>query len=302
MSYVRSACANWISAGLCAVGLCLASAAKGSTGIDVCQDPSRESHLTIAYYEQEESPFEQAPGRTNRDDFRTDLLFAATEQWSFGFGHRSAILNVDDLKLQTNGYLHSFFFPLHWTRQAEGSSFRFSVAPVLSGSSNVTKDPGEYSRDALQLLAAMVWSRPVSDRLDLSYGICGDHRLGGYQVYPAVSLEWQPHPDWSVELGFPASQLSYQIAEKLDSSLRISPNGNEWFVKDKTLTKSSVVIYEAYLVEWVLNWRLHERFMMTASVGTEIDAQYEVTLIDDSRVRLSSESTARIGFAVAWFF
>lgn len=294
--------ASLITACLYGVGLCLPCVADGSTSVDICQEPVAESHLTIAYYDQEKSPFKSGPGATNRVEYGTDLLLTSNQKWALGFGHRSTILNVDDLVLQTNGYLHTFFLPMHRTSHADSKSFRLSIAPVLSGSSNVVKDPDEYSKEALQLLAAMVWSRPVSDQLGLSYGICGDHRLGGYQVYPVISLRWQPRPDWIIELGFPTSQLRYQITERLNSWLRVSPNGNEWYVKNKSLDKHSKLLYEAYVLEWALNWRLHQHFMMTASVGREFDGQYEATLLDEGRVRLSSDSSTRVGVALAWFF
>lgn len=261
-----------------------------------------ETHLTIAYYEQEKSSFEGGRGATNRDDYSTDLLLMSNKKWAFGFGHRSTILNVADPALQTNGYLHTFFLPVHRTSHSDSKSFRLSVAPALSGSSNVTKNPDEYTRDAFQLLAAMVWSSRVSDQLGLSYGICGDHRLGGYQVYPVINFDWQLRPDLRIELGFPTSQLSYEVTKRFNFLVRISPNGNEWYVKSENLEKSSKLVYEAYLLEWAFNWRLHQHFMFTASVGRDFDGQYEMTLLDDSRVRLSIDPATRVGVALAWFF
>jgi len=287
---------------LCGASLCLPGVANASTSVDICQEPVAESHLTIAYYDQENSFFESGRGATNRANYSTDLLFARKEKWIFGFGHRSTILNVDDLELQTNGYLHTFFFPVHWTSHSDRKSFRFGIAPALSGSSNVTEDPNEYTKDAFQLLATFVWSRRISDQLGFSYGICGDHRFGEYQVYPVISLKWQPRPDWTIELGFPTSQLSYEATKSFNFLLRVSPNGNEWYVKDKSLEKSSKLVYEAYVVELALDWRLHQHFMITASVGREFDARYEMTLADESRVRLSSDPATRFGAALAWFF
>ncbi|MCP4300493.1 MAG: hypothetical protein GY783_07905 [Gammaproteobacteria bacterium] len=198
-----------------------------------------QSHLSIGYYDQEPSSLEGNVGETNLENFSTDLLFTSNEKWSFGAGHRGAFLNVDQLALQTNGYLHTFFLPVHRLSQSDKNGFRFSVAPAISASSNVTKDPDEYASDALQLLAALVWNRPISDRLDLHYGICGDHRFGEYQAYPLINVAWQAHPDWVIQFGFPTSQINYQVSENLTSSMRIAPHGNEWYVKDKSLENHS---------------------------------------------------------------
>jgi hypothetical protein len=258
--------------------------------------------LSIAYYDYEETSLERSLGETNRESYSTDLLFNSNNNWVYGAGHRSAILNVDRLELQTNGYLHTFFFPVHKLSQSDNNSFRFSIAPALSASSNVTKDPNEYTADALQLLVALVWGWQRSDRLGLRFGICGDHRFGEYHVYPVFSVNWQPHPDWIIEFGFPTSQVSHQVTKSLTSLLRIVPNGNEWYVKDKSLNKHSQLIHQAYLLEWAFNWQTHRNFMLTASVGREFHSRYEMTLLNENRVRLSSDSATRVGMALSWFF
>lgn len=224
------------------------------------------------------------------------------DTWQLAAGHRSTILNVDDLDLQTNGYLHTFFFPVHRTSHSGTRNFRLSIAPVLSASSNVAKDPGEYNRDSLQVLAALVWTTQMSRRLEFSYGICGDHRLGGYQVYPLIRFSWQASQDWTVDLGFPTSQLSYRLSKSMTSVLRIAPNGNEWHVKDKSLQNQSQLIYEAYMLEWALSWRAHENFALTASISGDFQNRYEMTLSNNDRVRLSGDPATRIGIALAWFF
>ena len=287
---------------LCGVGLFFPCAAIGSSSVDICQEPPSETQLAIAYYNHENSSLQRGPGATSRVEYRSDLLLKLDNKWTVGFGHRSAILNVDNLALQTNGYLHTFFLPVHKTKRVDGKSFRLSVSPVLSGSSKVVKDPSEYTVDAFQLLAAMVWSKQISDRLSLSYGACGDHRFGGFQAYPVIGVDWQPHPDWRVELGFPVSRLKYQVTKSFDLLLRAFPNGNEWYVKSKNLEKDSSLAYEAYVLESAFRWRLHQQIELTASVGRELDARYEMTLLDDNRVRLSSDSSTRVGVAFAWYF
>ena len=286
-------------AGIC---LCLSCFSNSLASVDICQQPTAYSHLSIAHYNHEKSSFERSIGETNQENSNVDLLFKLNKNWAFGAGHRYTIMNIDPLELQTNGYLHTFFLPLHRQSQSDRKSFRFSIAPALSTSSNVIKHPSEYNADAFQLLAALVWSRQLFDRVNLRYGVCGDHRFGSYEIYPLVSVDWQPHADWTIELGFPTSQLTYQVSRSLTSSLRIAPDGNEWFIKDKGLQKQSQVVYEARLLEWALNWQAHEHFMMTVSVGRQFHNRYEMTLLNDSRVRLRSDSVTRIGAAVVWRF
>lgn len=287
---------------LISASLLLPCVSNASTSAEVCQEPGPESRLSIAYYDHEKSPLGTSGGTSDLENFSTDFLYNPTNKWAYGFGHRTTILNVEGLDLQTNGYLHTFFFPVHKLSKSDNGNFRFSIAPALSGSSNVVKDPNEYSTDALQLLAALIWERPLSERWALSYGICGDHRFGDYRVYPAVSASWQPHPSWDVEFGFPRSRLTVQISRSLASVLQIEPNGNKWYVKDKSLQTYSQLLYEAYLLEWAFNWRAHEHFILSASIGREFDRHYDLTLLDEGVVRLPGDAATRIGVELAWIF
>jgi hypothetical protein len=56
------------------------------------------------------------------------------------------------------------------------------------------------------------------------------------------------------------------------------------------------------VLEWAFDWRAHEHLSFTASVGIQFDNRYELTLLDDSRDKVSSESVTRIGAALVWYF
>lgn len=286
-------------AGLCVFLSCFSNVAAS---VDICQQPTAYSHLSIAQYNSQTSSIANRIGETNLENDHLDLLFHLNDNLAIGAGHRYTILNARSIDPQTNGHLHTIFLPLHRFVQSDHGSFRFSIAPALSASSNVISDPGKYNGDALQLLAAVIWSKPLSDRTNIRYGICGDHRFGRYAIYPSVSVDWQPHADWRIELGLPSSQFTYQISQSLTSSLRIAPDGNEWHVRDKSLERQSQLIYESFLLEWTFNWKAHEHFLVTASVGRQLHNRFEMTLMDDSRMRLHSDPVARIGAALAWRF
>jgi len=286
-------------AGLCLLPFCVSSSLAS---VDICRQPAAYSHLSIAHIKQQKSSIEKNIGEIDQENSNFDLQFRLRKDWSFGAGHRYSILNVDPLEPQTNGHLHTYFLALHKQSRSDHGSVRFSIAPGLSASSNVARKPGEYKADALQVLVALIWGRQLSDRMNLRYGICGDHRFGSYEIYPSVGIELQPGADWTIDLGFPASQLIRRISGKLTSSLRIAPDGNEWYVRDEGLEKQSRVIYEAWSLEWDVDWQVHKHLMITAGVGRQFRNRYEVTLLDDSRVRLRSDPATRISVAVAWRF
>lgn len=280
--------------------LCCFSNSLGS--VDVCQQPAAHSHLSIAYYDHEKSSLERGIGKAKQENYDFDLQFRLSDNWTVGAGHRYTILNIVPLELQTNGHLHTFFVPLHRQSQSDRKGFRLSIAPALSASSNVMGDFGEYNSDAFQLLAALVWSRQLSDRVILRYGVCGDHRFGNYEIYPSVSVDLQPNADWTIKLGFPTSQLAYQVSTSFASSLRITPDGNEWHVKDKSLEMQSQAVYEAWLLEWAVIWQVHKHLMVTAAVGRQFENKYEMTLLNEDRVKFRGDPVTRLGVALAWRF
>ncbi len=270
---------------------------------DVCEDPDRYSLLSFGLNNHSDSKIDQRAASVGLQNRNIDLQFKTSgDKLLFGIGHRYSIFDVDPLQPATNGHLHTYFLPLHKLTGTDDRSFRISIAPALSLSSNVGDRLNEYKDDAFQLLAALIWGKRLSDRVSLRYGICGDHRFGDYQVYPLLSVQWQFHPDWNAQLGFPTSQLSYQVSSKLSSIIRIAPDGNEWFVLDRNLENHSQFVYEAYALEWIFEWALNESFAITASVGRQIDNRFEMTLLDRSRVRLSSDPATRVGAALEWRF
>jgi hypothetical protein len=288
----------------CLAGLCLSLScfSNVSASIDVCQQPTAYSHLSVAHHYHEKSSLQADLGDVRQKTYDFDLHYKLSDDWIIGAGHRYNDLSIKPLELQANGHLHTFFLPLHRTTQSDDKSFRLSVAPAISASSNVIKDPAEYSADALQMMAALVWSRQRSNRAIVRYGVCGDHRFGKFEIYPLVSVELQPGPDWTVELGFPKSQLTYRVSTSLSSSVQIAPDGNEWHVKDESLERQSDVVQKAWLLEWAFSWSVHEHFMVKAGVGKQIKNRYEMTLLNGDRVRLRTDPVTRLGLALTWRF
>jgi len=287
---------------LACVCLGLTSLTDALASVDICQDPSTYSRLSVDIVRYSDSTFANGAGTVGQKNNNFDLMFKTDDdKWIFGAGHRYTIFDIDPLQPATNGHLHTFFLPLHKLTENDRRSFRFSIAPALSASSNVF-DKRKMSSDAVQLLAALVWGRRLSDRMSLRYGICGDHRFGDYQIYPLISVQWQLHPDWNVQLGFPASQLTYRISKRSRSMIRLRPDGNEWYVLDKSLVNHSQFVYESYALEWTFDWELRESFAISASVGRQFHNRFEMTLLDRSRVRLSGNSVTRVGAALEWRF
>jgi hypothetical protein len=288
----------FVRAALIGMSIFLPYPSTSLASVDVCQQPSDFSHLTVAYYGHDTSVVDGTPIQIDRENRNVDLQYKMDDVWSLGVGHRYVILGMEPIELQTNGHLHTLFFPVHRQSGSDSKGFRFSIAPSLSASSNVLKNPGEYSADTIQFLGALVWRRELSERVELRYGVCGDHSFGGYKIYPSITIGWRPRTDLMIEMGFPITRVTYRGFPNTSLSLRIAPYGNEWHVKSKDMEKQSQLVFEASLVECAITWHAHKRLAITASVGRILHGQYNVTLLDDSRAGFSYDAITRVGAAL----
>lgn len=270
---------------------------------DVCGEPVRHSELAVAAANHEVSALAPMPGTSRRQYRHLDILVRnKSDALSFGFVHRYVMFNFDDIEPQTNAHLHTSFFPLHWVGERGESAFRFSIAPALSGSSNVMGHPQKYRKDTLQVLAAVAWRRDISATATARYAICGDRTFGEFRVYPSVGVEWRPHPDWTIDAGFPRSQIDYRIAANWSLSLRAGPDGNEWHVMDRDFSSQSQLHFKAYALDWDVLWQASPRISISAGVGSQLDAHYELTLRNGADVRLRAENSFRIVAGLRWRF
>jgi hypothetical protein len=262
----------------CALALSLTCVGNAAASIDICSQPEAERHVAVAYYDQAESDFEGGTGRTSRVKLGLRIRTSQYDiegRWDFAADERLFAL---------------FLLPRAQdaTLRKQGLSDQLRPCPIRLIQRH------ERRRSILSRLVS------IAGRGGLA--TTAVPTAGGYQVYPLIAFEWQPHPRWAINLGFPAAQLSYKVSTRVSSYLRISPDGNEWHVKDKSLERQSQLIYEAYLLEWAFRWRVLKDMSLTVSVGREFDARYEMTLADNSRIRVSNDPATRLGLALAWFF
>lgn len=279
--------------------LLLAPAAHGAGSFDVCSEPSPDSGLRTAYHHYEDVAF--ANGDLGRYNWDADLAFRRRDDWLVGGAYRGTFIDESDVGFRTNGYLHSFYFTLHRLRTAE-RNVRLAIAPALSGSSNVTKDPDQYDADAWQILFAAVWEWPAGDTLAWRAGVCADHRFGRYRAYPVAALAWRPDERWLVEAGFPEVRVGYRTGGALSAAFSLYPNGNEWYVKDKTLEFASLFEYRAWAADVSVTWTLSRSLALTVVGGVDFDAEYRGELMDGSRPTLEAGTAGRAGLEIAWAF
>lgn len=282
-----------------AVALATLAAAPAQAGVAVCDDPAASSFVSGAFVYHDRSALRERTGVTDQENQNLDVLVASpSKPFSYGFGHRYMIFDFAAIEPQTNAHLHTSFLPLHWKR----NDLRVSAAVALSASSNVMGHPQEYESETLQLLFALVAAREINERLTFDYGICGDQRFGEYKFYPAAGIDWRPHPDWQLDLGFPRTRIGYTIAKRLTTTLQIAPDGNEWRVENRDFSAESDFVYEAIALEWITAWEPWSGLSLAVSLGRQLRNRYEMTLASGERISVSGEPADRVGFEVRWRF
>lgn len=289
------------TARLTCIALGIAANASAHASATVCEEPSPESFAAVTFIDHEQAELAGQSGSTNQENQNFDVLVASPSTgFAWGFAHRYVIFDFTDIDPQTNAHLHTTFAPLHWT--FPGRRLRASVAPALSASSNVMGHPAEWEGETPQLLAALIATSQLFDEVGLRYGLCGDHRFGEYRLYPVAVVAWRFRTDWRMELGFPTSSLRYEPVDAVSTTLAISPDGNEWHVKNRDFTSGSRFVYEAVVLEWTTDWRVRPRLTLSLRLGRQLDNRYEMTLAGGERVTVSGEPANRVGFGIRWRF
>ena len=237
-------------------------------------------------------------GQTEQKNQDLRILANASRNIAVGFSHRYTKFDFAGIDPQTNAHLHQSAFPLHWRR----SKLRVAIAPTVSASSNVLGHPRKYGSDTYQVSLALVWQRRLAEAVSARYGLCGDDSLGDYRLYPAAGIEWRPHPDWKMDLGFPVSSITYRIGNSLSTELRLAPDGGEWHVMNRDFDAESLFIYESWAAEWRLAVEAGSHLVVAASFGRQFRNRFEMTLLSGERIAIEGDDANRIGAEVQWRF
>jgi len=267
----------------------------------VCEQPGKVSYVSAAVVDHGKARLGDGNGETDQRMQEFRIFRQGPGNLAFGYSHRYTTFDFAGIEPQTNAHLHTAAFPVHWRRGDRRRNFRVAIAPSLSTSSNVLGHPQRYSSDILQLALALVWQRQFSQTAGARYGLCGDTRFGRYRVYPTAVLEWQPHPAWQVDLGFPASRVTYRMSDALSTGLRATPDGSEWQVMNRNFDAESRLIYESYAIEWLVTLETGH-LTLAAGFGRQLQSEFEMTLQSGQRVTVDSEAVNRVSAELSWRF
>jgi hypothetical protein len=219
-----------------------------------------------------------------------------------GAGHRYTPFDFERLEPLTNGDLHTIYLPIHLVKPVNQGVFHFAASPALSVSSNVLKNLDLVHKNDLQLWLAAAYEYPLSEKVNLLLGLCADHRFGHYRAYPVAGIKWSPTENWIFRLSYPDVEVSYWPFARFKLSFSVSPDGNEWHVYDKSLSRSSYFQYESVRAEIGGTWLISKAFSLGLSAGKQFNNYFRFMLADNSRITTETGTISFVSLTLDWAF
>ena len=216
------------------------------------------------------------------------------------FNFQYTIASFDDsVQPMTNGHLHSWDFPVSWREKDTDYTLAYYLAPVISVSSNILKNPDLLDREGIQLWTGMVYKKNIDRQSAWLLGYRSDHRFGPYRIYPVAGFCWQPNANWKLQLVLPDFSIRRFFSNGINIRLFAEPDGNKWHVFSKDTTRSSDFIYNAIVTGLSLEWRINPTVRLEFSVVEHLRRRFSFTLEDgtwvDTGARSGTGLTASIG-------
>ena len=286
------------------LGLLLAGALSSFARPPLYEQAGQATQVSASYVENSASDFDPpVAGETGGQ--RTDIngLWDPGEPGGFaiGYSHQYDSLDIDLEGDETlsNGHHHTIALPLHWHREISGGDMMtLSLAPAISVSSNVLKDPGLVDNGAVQLWGSALY-RIGEGSLDWLLGINHDYRFGDSKVYPVAGGEWA-NETTTVRLTYPDIMANWRPAERWSFEASVSPDGNLWRVWDRDKIIDSDFRREAWRAELRLLYRLPRGWRIGFTAGHTWDTAWKFKASTPGVVRSDGENQSFIGAYVGW--
>ena len=188
------------------VAACLITSGNlfAATNNQYCDIDAKQHHFAFSGGSLQKTPLDNgAEIAFSRRELNTGIITSNKQKrshnrsMSIGLNFQYTIIDVDDsITPMSNGHLHSWDFPVSWHLQKPAYTLDYFLAPVLSVSSNVLKNPDLIDSDAMQLWSGVVYKKDISENNAWLIGLRSDHRFGPYRVYPVAGVCWQPDENW----------------------------------------------------------------------------------------------------------
>ncbi len=269
-------------------------------GNQYCNDDINQHHIGLSTGKLQNAALDSgAEVSFSRDELSTGIIASSEDNHSMAidFNFQYTIVGFDDaVSPMTNGHLHSWDFPVSWHNKGADYTLDYYLAPVISVSSNVLKNPDLLDREGMQLWTGMLYKKTLNQESAWLLGFRSDHRFGPYQVYPVVGICWQPDANWQLQLALPDFSIRRFFSNGINIKLFAEPDGNKWHVFSKDKTKNSDFIYNAIVTGLSIEWRINSTLRLELSAVKHSRREFSFALDDGTLVETGAKSST--GLAV----
>ncbi len=278
-----------------------------------CAQNPQASYVEIAFNDFAKSNFDKrSPGRIEHRRYQAESIFyqkkaTAADDFSIlvGVNYQYETFNFElfaTSEPQTNGDLHTLAMPVHWIQSSSNKQLRISLAPAIATSSNRFNNPGQLKREDLQLWFALQLSRQISNQFEWLYGLCADQRFGQYRAYPIFGAIWKPTGAWTIRLVYPDPAIIFNIKPQLKLDFSIAPDGNQWHVYNKGLSKDSSFQREAWRAETRLTWQITSSIAVSSSLGRQFSQHLRFINQNDLVIATDIDNSSYWTLSLRWTF
>ena len=271
-----------------------------------CNDDMKQYHIGLSTGKLQNAALDSGAEVSFSRNALTTGIIASSEQnhsMTIDFNFQYTIVGFDDtVSPMTNGHLHSWDFPLSWHRKGADYTLDYYLAPVISVSSNVLKNPDLLDREGMQLWTGMVYKKNLNQQSAWLLGFRSDHRFGPYRVYPVAGFCWQPSTNWQLQLALPDFSIRRFFSNGINIKLFAEPDGNKWHVFSKDETSSSDFIYNAIVTGLSIEWRINSTVRLELSAVKHSRREFSFALDDVTPIETGARSSTGLTLSAGVLF
>ena len=229
-----------------------------------------------------------------REELTSGLVVSNEQHHSMAidFNFQYTIFDFDNtLMPMTNGHLHTWDFPVSMRNKGSDYVLSYHLAPAISFSSNVLRDPRLADREGFQLGTGIVYKKDLGLENAWLLGFRSDHRFGHYRGYPVIGFCWRPSRNWQLQLALPDFSIRKSFSNGIHLKLFAEPDGNQWHVFSKDKTTDSDFTYDAIVTGLSVEWHVNASIKLGLDAEKHSRRRFDFVLDDGSVVKTRSKSS-----------
>ena len=196
-------------------------------------DDTKPPNLVIAYTQTGNSDFGRIPNaeiEVRDHHLAFQFLRAGSDGHTFDFGVDYQYTHFDFEGVDSRDRdQHRLQFPIHFEISDDDRFFEGFIAPGVSTSSNIFKDPLNRLTGKDMFFSGRLQVRS-GDSNHWFAGIAHDRTFGESATYPVAGVELNRSSGWQMRIAFPDPSVRFAISDRQALAIELIPSGHQWRV------------------------------------------------------------------------